>query len=38
MTAPLIIAMPGNETMTQMLGRTLGFDRGEVETLRVSRW
>jgi ribose-phosphate pyrophosphokinase len=31
-TAPLIIAMPGNETMARMLGRTLGFDGGEVET------
>ena len=30
MTAPLVIAMPGNEAMAQKLGRMLGFDGGEV--------
>jgi ribose-phosphate pyrophosphokinase len=32
MTAPLVIAMPGNEAMAQKLGRMLGFGGGELET------
>ncbi len=31
MTAPLVVAMPGNEAMTQSLARILGIEVGQVE-------
>ena len=37
MTAPLIIAMPGNEAMTQALARALHVDLGGIEFAFVSR-
>jgi ribose-phosphate pyrophosphokinase len=32
MTAPLLLAMPGNERLTAQLAATLGFERGQIET------
>ena len=34
MTAPLLLAMPGNERLTADLAATLGFELGQIETRR----